>query len=226
MSAAVPLAAPETWATIIAIDPSLTRTGWAVLAAPIDPTADRLRLIGGSRRVLAYGSGAARAEGSLRHVWLDLASHVPIDRPWVACVEMFPPMRRGEGSAPIVARAEAITWVESFARERAKALRQAYRRPLILAPTPDRWRAPLGLATKAPHLARRPKAERSAFLKAQAVRLAELELRDRYTGPATALDHDAAEAVCLGCWALREPGSLGAYVRRKGAAPEPLRLVA
>lgn len=217
-----------TLATIIAIDPSLTRTGWAVLEAPQDTTGDRLRLVGGDRRILAYGSGAARREGSLRHVWLELASHVPIDRPWVACVEMYPPPRRGEGSAPIVARAEAVAWVESFARERAKALGQAYRRPLILAPKPGTWRPPLGLATHAPHLATRSKTERSAWVKAQAVALAKLELRDRYVGPDVELDHDAAEAVCLGTWVARCVGGVGAVVVAHGrtAKVEPLRLVA
>lgn len=210
--------------TIIAIDPALRRTGIAVLECPAHETDGTLRLTAGQRRIVALLSGGERANGGLSWLFAEAAGHLMLGVPWLATVERPPPANMGQGRAPTVAERDALRWLDQLARERAAALGRRFQRPTILRPRPQEWRAPMGLATAAPAGFSARKQDRSDYLKAQSVRLAELEMRERGLDPA-ALDTDSAEALCLGLWTIRNVGTTGAWFRR-GGKPTPLRAVA
>lgn len=209
---------------IIAVDPALRRTGIAILEAQSREVDGRLCLDPSTRRIVALLSGGARADGALSWLFSEAAGFVTLGIPWLAAVERPPPANRGQGRAPTVAEHDAIRWLDGLARERAAALGRRYVRPTILRPRPQEWRGPQGLATSAPLGVGRTKDERSAWLKAQSVRLAELELRERRLD-LFELDSDSAEALCIALWAVRQVGPAGQWIRPM-AAPVTLRAVA
>jgi hypothetical protein len=209
---------------IVAVDPSLARTGIAVLECPAVEQADRLVLAGGSRRIVALLSGGERADGGLSWLFVEATTYLTLGIPWIGVVERPPPTNKGQGRAPTVAERDALRWLDQLARERARALGRRFLTPTILRPRPGEWRAPLGLATRAPRGSSAVKRERADWLKAQAMRLAETELRER-GADAAALNTDSAEALCLGLWAIRCVGVSGTWCRA-GAKPVALRATA
>lgn len=211
--------------SILAIDPSLTRTGIAIADAPSQMLADRLFLLPGERRLLAAISGGEKADGGLRHLWLEAASLLPLGQPWIAVVERPPPFRSGIGNAPLAAEREALRWVDDLSRERSRALRQRHRKLEPLRPRPGEWRSPLGLATSAPRGWSEKKQDRADYIKEQAVRLAGIEADERAAaGAPITIDTDSAEAVCLAIWVIRSVGITGTWFRPK--KPIALRAVA
>lgn len=212
--------------TVLAVDPSLTRTGIAVYDAPGQVLDGRVVLVPGQRRLLAALSGGERADGGLRWLWLEAAGHLPLDQPVISAVERPPPVKRGIGMAPTAAEREALRWIDDLARERARVLGVRYRKATPLRPQPQQWRAPIGLATHAPAGLSERKQDRSDWLKAQAVLLATLEVtRCAVPGAPITIDTDSAEAICLGSWAITSVGTLGTWFRA-GAKPQPLRAAA
>lgn len=126
------------------------------------------------------------------------------DARWVAAIER--PWASGRGGHGTGASAKAFTvpptfaikhWtrvVDLFARARADRIHQAYRKPTVLAPRPEEWRRPLGVACRGVGDDAR---ERRDYVKADAVR------RLRVVHGLEIEQTDVAEAVSIAEWCAR-----------------------
>lgn len=189
---------------LIAIDPALRRTGVCVYRIAKDERAE-LRL--------------ARSDTHKRDRYGDLRALIADalgEARWFAVLER--PTPRGGGLPPTAAFHDWRAWLQGSARTRAADAGERYRKPMILTPTASQWRAPIGLATRAPRGFAGTHDERRACLKGQAVRYARIITGGEY-------DADTAEAVCMALWALRLVQA-GGMAPKKGGGFEPIRYVA
>lgn len=177
---------------LVAIDPALRRTGAAVYSFDTDPSTGRA--MPGTALLLLATSDTRRAVDQFEALSHEIEQTIGVGVQWCAVIEK--PTPRGGGTPPTAAYRFWCEEAERWARARAEAAGVRYRRPRILTPMASQWRGPLGIATRAP--VRGGKLEdRRLVLKQQAVAYAQKHLK------AGVLDADAAEAVCLGAWALR-----------------------
>lgn len=193
---------------VIAIDPSLRRSGIALWLSDVDGA---WRCAYSDARPYRRGVGF----GAMVHevVQAVAANGDGLDG-WIGVIERPPPAKRGVRQAPTVADHMWIELLEHLARKRCEAAGEHFRHPMILRPEPSVWRAPLGLATRPPRgmhgLAGR------AWLKEQAKRMCALEAkaRDSAVLMEACQQDDQAEAALIGLWAIKCVVTPGVYLRR------------
>ncbi len=192
---------------LIAIDPSMRRTGVSVWSYATDHATGRA--IPGTALLLLATSDTRRARDRYETLRHEVATVLAGAR-WWAALERPPPAKAGPAHAPVAALRDWREWLHDLARTRAEVAGARYRRPTVVAPLPAAWRAPLGLPTAAPRGYGRTVDERRAWLKQRSI-----DYCARVLG-APNLDDDAADATCLGAWALRI-AQLGKYLKTNGA---------
>lgn len=190
---------------VIAIDPSLRRTGACVY-----------RIAEDGRLTLALAKSDTYKQRDRYANLRDELDSALGSAMWFAVLEK--PTPRGGGLPPTAAFHDWQAWLQDFARSAAVELGASYRKPMILTPTASQWRSPLGLATRAPRGFTGTHDERRAYLKQQAVRFAKLVAGKDF-------DTDTAEAVCMALWALRLVQA-GGMAPKSGGGFEPIRYVA
>lgn len=202
---------------LIAIDPSMRRTGVSVWSYETDPATGRA--MPGTTLLLLAASDTRRARDRYETLRREVATVLAGAR-WWAALERPPPAKAGPAQAPVAALRDWREWLHDLARARAVDAGARFRKPTVAEPLPSVWRAPLGLPTAAPRGFGRTVDERRGWLKQRSIDFCARALK------APGLDDDAADAACLGAWALR-CAALGVYPVGTGARRrmEPIRYV-
>lgn len=151
---------------------------------------------------------------------VDLLDHMIGESEWLAAIEKPWGHLRGHQSKTTAPPTYAAKFWKNvlvlLARKRAKRLGLAYRRPLILEPRPNEWRAGTGVPVRCPGVA---EAERTANLKASAIRILKSGYDVEIEQP------DVAEATLISIWAASK-ASFGVILSGPRRMPKKVNFAA